>query len=389
VIRHRERERPADELAARERHSGYFLSFLAARELPLKSRGQPAALAELAAEMDNIRTAWDWAARAGRSELIAPALGGYWLSTEILGRYRESEPYFRLAVEALERAPAGVFSQDLALGKALAYLGGWRMRLGEAESANAAARQGLARLRLLNAQPEIALALNLLSSIAHVQGDFADERRLLQESISLGRAGGDPWITGYSLNDLGLATFLLGEPGEARRLCAESLALFQGMGDLRGQAFALKNLGLIAGQLGELAEAERLLRESLSGWRTQGHRWGSATTLIHLGTVARARGNAAAARAYWREAIQIGLDVGAWPPVLDALLEMAALLRAEGQAAQAATLAQAVLAHPAGTAETRRSAERLLAELRVPAGAPAPDVETLAAGLLADAPVRD
>ena len=85
----------------------------------------------------------------------------------------------------------------------------------------------------------------------------------------------------------------------------------------------------------------------------------------------------------WNKARLSAHNRRAWPPVLEALVEMAALLQAEGAGAQAATLARAVFAHPAGTAETCRSAERLLAELGAALDAPAPAVETLAAGLLA------
>lgn len=383
------RERPDEDITTRARHGTYYLTFLAMRETALKNQRQPAALAELKAETENIRAAWGWVAQSGPAELIAAAIDAYWLLNEILGRYGETELQFRVAVEALERGPAGAHGHDLALGKALVCLGGWHMRMGEPEDVVALVRRSLVLLRPLNAQREIAFALNILAAAAHVRGLYADERRLLQESIDLGQAAGDQWITSYSLNDLGLVALLLGEADDARRLCGESLALFQTIGDPRGQAFALKNLGLIAGQLGDLAEAERLLRQSLALWRAQGHLWGTATTLTQLGSVCRARRDAPAARAYWREAIQIGMDTGTWPLVLDTLVAMAGLLREEGRAIQAATVAQVVLAHPASAANTRRSAEGLLVELGESPSAPAATLETLVADLLAPSePVR-
>jgi predicted ATPase/DNA-binding SARP family transcriptional activator len=378
------RERPEEEQPTRERHGVYYLTFLAAREAALKSYAQPAALAEIATEMENIRAAWEWAVQAGKADLVATAIDAFWLFSEVRGRYGEAERYFRLAVETLEAAPEHVSSRALALGKALACLGSWHMRMGQPEVLQTLGARSLALLRPLDARREIAFALNILAAGAHAQGAYADERRLLQESIGLGQAAGDRWITGYSLNDLGLVAFLKGEAGEARRLCAQSLALFQAIGDSRGQAFALHNLGLILSQWGELAEADQLLRQSLALWRLQNHRWGIATTLIRLGAVARARGDTPSARACWREAIQVGLEVGTWPPVLDALVEMAALLYEEGAGAQAVALAQAALEHPAGSAATRRNAERLLVDLGPVPGAPAADVEAFVADLLAD-----
>jgi len=377
------RANPDEDQPTRERHATYYLTFLAAREAALKSQAQLSALDEITAEMENIRAAWEWAIHAGKADLIASAIDTFWLFSEVRGRYAEAERSFRLAVQMLDAAPPHLTSGALALGKALACLGSWHMRMGEPQVLQALGARSLALLRPLNAQREIAFTLNMLAAAAHVQGAYTDERRLLQESIRLGQASGDRWIMGFSLNDLGLVVFLLGDASQARRLCADSLALFQAMGDPRGQAFALHNLGLIMSQLGELAAAEPLLRQSLTLWRLQNHRWGVATTLIRLGAVARARGDTLSARACWREAIQVGLEVGTWPTVLEALVEMAALLHAEGAGAFAASLAQAAHEHPASSAATRRNAESLLAELSSPPETPAPAIETLLASLLA------
>lgn len=379
---------PAEAQQTRERHSAYFLGLLAQREADMKGRDQDRALAEIAADLENIRTAWDWATEQPRPDLIAPALTAFWLFYEERGRYSEAEAHLRHAVEALQSGPAGPTDRELALGQALARWGSYHMRLGHLGQAVSSLTEAIDRLRPLDAPREVAFALNILAAVRHLQGSHLEERGLLQESVALGQAAGDQWITGYSLNDLGLVTLLLGDTAEAERLCQQSQAVFAQIGDRRGMAFVLRSLGRIAQQRADYAEAERLFRESLALWRANGHRWGAAATLIHLGAVARATGDLPAARALWLEAIQVAIEVRTMPPVLEALVELAALGFKQSQPAPAAEILRAVLDHPSLTAAIQARAAHLLASLPPgPAfGGPPPQVDTLVAALLSDGP---
>lgn len=375
------RGRPDEEQRTCARHGHYYLTFLATREAALKGHGHPTALAEIASEMENIRVAWEWATKACQATLIAQSIDALWLFTEVRGRYSEAEMQFRLAAEALERAPDDLPDRALALGKALACQGSWQMRLGEPGHLQVMANQSLTLLRPLNARREIAFTLNMLAAAARVQGAYIEEGQLLHESIALGQACGDRWIVGYSLNDLGMATFLLGDAIEARRLCRDSQAIFREIGDQRGMAFALNNLGAIAGHLGDLAEADQLLREGLALWRANDHRWGIATTLVHLGVVARLRHDALTARACLLESIQTAMAVRTLPPALDALVEFAVLEIEAGDLTQAGDILLAVRQHPACTAAAQTKAQHLLANLNLSLNYPPADVETLAANL--------
>jgi tetratricopeptide (TPR) repeat protein len=390
-------ERQDQAQAARERHCAFYLGFLAGQADALRGEGQAAALAEVAAEMDNIRQAWDWALHHGRASLVAAALDALWIFAEVRGLYGEGEGFFRRAVEAFARLPAGLDDRDLALGKALICQGSYHIRFGDAEQVRRLVQAGMDLLRPLNAGRELAFGLNMLAAAAHLQGSHRDEQRLLEESIALGRASGDRWITAYSLNDLGMAAFLLGDDARAEPLCAEALAIFRALGDQRGAAFALNNLGLITQRLGDHAEAERLYHQSLALWRADGHRWGMATTLTRLGVVTGAVATLEASAAHFLEALQIARQVRAWPAVLDALVEYAAVLACQGQAGRARELLSLSRQHPAASGATRQRAGWLLGALPPPAEAarlatppdPARALEDAVAALLAQpAPTR-
>jgi predicted ATPase/DNA-binding SARP family transcriptional activator len=375
-------QRPDDARDVQARHARHYMAFLAARESELKGSGHQAALAEIEGELENIRAAWEWAAGAQDAGLIAGSTYAFWLFAEVRGRYTDAEIHFRMAVESLRQSPESLHGRSLALGKTLACLGSWYMRMGDPGRLRDLAGQSLGLLRPLGARREIAFALNMLAAAAHLQGAYAEEQNLLEESIALGQASGDRWISGYSLNDLGMAMFVLGQGEAARPRCEAALALFREIGDQRGIAFALNNIGAIAAHFGNYAEAEGLLRDGLALWRASGHRWGTATTLIQLGAVARAQGNEDQARLAYLEAIQVAMAVRTWPPALEAMLELAAQAADARDAAQAGRIALAVLAHPACTVLLRGRAERLRADLSLPANGPAPEINVLVAELL-------
>jgi len=60
------RKVPAEDAAARDSHCAYYAGFLQGREAQLLGRGQRQALAEIGAEIENVRTAWDWAVARAR-----------------------------------------------------------------------------------------------------------------------------------------------------------------------------------------------------------------------------------------------------------------------------------------------------------------------------------
>ena len=250
--------------------------------------------------------------------------------------------------------------QNLALGKLLVCQGGFHVRLGTYQRGIQLVKDGLNLLRLLDKPREIAFALSQQAALMHLEGNYVEAKKLLEESIVLSQTCGDDWLTGYSLNDLGMITYLLGNTVEAQRLSRQSLALFRQIDDQRGIAFSLSNLGVFAYSSDDYGEAERLSRESLALWQANGHGWGMALTLTHLGTIARARGDFEASRANFHQAMHMALQIRARPAVVDALVELAALLISEGKQEQARDILRFSLRHPVLSEPTREFVEDLL-----------------------------
>jgi predicted ATPase len=141
---------PQAEAQARDLHSAYYLTFLQQREGALKGAGQMAALAEIRADVDNVRAAWQWAIAQGRTTELQQAAHALWLFYEMRSLSEEGERAFARAVEVLE----GRAGADVALGLALAFQGRLCLRRFCLEEGAEVLQKGLAILRQADAQEE-------------------------------------------------------------------------------------------------------------------------------------------------------------------------------------------------------------------------------------------
>ena len=359
-------EDPAERHEAHERHAAYYLGRVKEREGSLTGHDQRAALAELTAELENVRAAWRWTTDHADVAHIVDAAHGLWLFYVVRGRMREGEAAFARVVERLR----GLATTDTthtackrALGAALIRQGGFSSSMGAYDRAIALLEEGIALLRWLDAPRELGLGLNFLAAVIHRTGTLDEEERLLRESLTEFEAAGDRWGSAYSSNDLGMIAHQRGKSDEAGQLIRESLALFRAIDDWRGLALALANLGRIAADAGKDDEAIRLHRESLTLRRASNDIWGIAAALIELAAIAHRGGELAQARDDLLEALRTAAENGVTPLVLDILVELASLAAAEGDAAQARHLLDRVIDHPARTPGVQERAERLLASL--------------------------
>jgi predicted ATPase len=90
-----------EEEQSRDRHCAFYAQFLQARESPLEGTDQRQALDQIAAEIENVRVAWDWALDRDRIEEIDRSLGSLAEFYRIRALFAEGEEAFAGAVRAL------------------------------------------------------------------------------------------------------------------------------------------------------------------------------------------------------------------------------------------------------------------------------------------------
>lgn len=301
-------------IQAHDIHAGYYAAFVQQREDRLRGHDQLNAIAEIGAEIDNVREAWRWAVAHRYVEEINAFSEGLWFFYEIRGLTQEGFEAFGRAItavnsdigadEALDR------EQALALGKVLARRAAFCTRLGRNTEGRDMLERSISVLSRFGARREVAFALNMLGTVARLQSQYTQARALLGESLLLFREAGDRWGIAYSLSDLGNVAYLLGEFEEAMRLHEESLQVSRQTGDRRAMIFCLSDMSSVAISLGKYRAAERFCQEVLSLSQQIGHRWGRATSLYQMGAIALYSGDLSQGKTFLEESLSAFREMG-------------------------------------------------------------------------------
>jgi tetratricopeptide (TPR) repeat protein len=389
-------------VATRDRHAAFYMELMQQREVDLKRARQKTVLDELAAEIDNLRLAWDWAASHAQLAKLGRAVRGFSWFYELRSWFQEGETMLARAVAALTGARdlAGLEPERARVaGQLMSFEGWFRFRQGRYVPACELLEQAVALLRPLGDKSALADALACQGMALNLRGKYQQSRSALEEGLALGRELNDSWVTILCLGTLGMVAYGLGEYQESERLCRQSLteslatgsvravvfsisaltlttlaqeryeeaqalvrasfATSSAIGDYWGIGSALLQLGRVAYVQGEYDEARYLYRESYATFREIGDHWSMARALAGLAETSAALGDRPAALETFRDAWRVASTAGVMPVVMEVLVGLATLLAGDGAIAPAHELIAHILDTPAAGQAARDRAERL------------------------------
>ncbi|MGD9318296.1 MAG: BTAD domain-containing putative transcriptional regulator, partial [Anaerolineae bacterium] len=256
--------------AASNAHSAYYTAALKQWGVDLKGPKQQEALADLEVEIENARTAWNWAAKNGKVARLAGALDGLCHFYEWQVRPEEGEAACRVAAQGLAATDESVTILSVdgqrLLARVLVWQGTFTYLLGRVDPARQLLCRGLALLKELDrkghdTRAEQAHAL-LQSGSATLDIDREEAKGYCERSLELYRVVGDRWGTAKVLGVLGSVRRRLGLYGtETKQLLEESLALYEALRDRRGIAQSRGTLANLLAFRWELEESARLYQE--------------------------------------------------------------------------------------------------------------------------------
>jgi predicted ATPase/DNA-binding XRE family transcriptional regulator len=396
---------PEEHIATHVRHGSYYLTYFGGADARLRSSAQRETLVELTAEMDNFRTAWEWAVTHSEFSFIEQTIRPLAYFYDIRGWLQEGIDTFDNAVTRLEISSPDRINQ-IALAHALASRSVLETRLGLYERARVGLERSLKILRPLDEPRVLVESITLLGNVMEFTGEYARASELytdgLEMAITIGdhwfaalcltclipldggntmavtpddtyqrfqtvvsdwRVIGDPRFTAIGLNILSWLALKLGRFDEARAALEESIKLNLSVGDRWGLAFAYRGLGLIAQAQGEHIQAVDIFRKSLDMLTELGARPDIARLLAEMSRSVFALGDEVKAEQGWRESLRIANQTrGVWV-ALEALVGIASLQAKRGECEQALELLLIVLKHSASIQETKDRAVRLRTEL--------------------------
>jgi predicted ATPase/DNA-binding XRE family transcriptional regulator len=400
---------PDEQSVTQARHGRYYLSYLSQADERLRSSVQQKTLAELTTEMDNFRTAWDWAVIQGEFALIEQTMRTFFRLYDTRGWFQEGLDMLGHAVDTLEmvhgHSPPDR-TEQVTLGHLLATRSWLAYRLANYKQAQEMLERSLEILRPVNEPRVLVEAITYLGRVMEMTGDYPralelyseglevataiDDRwfkavcltlhtalvgidhnivkpeithKRLQSVVADWRLIGDPRLIAFALDFLSRSARRLGRYEEARAALEENAALNNSIGFGWGLGTAYRGLGIVAQAQGNHQQAIDMFHKSLDTFTELGGSWYVARVLAEMGRSILALGNEAEAGRVWRESLRIGAEIRGMPVVLEALVGLASLRGKRGETQSALELLLIILNHPACHQEIKNRASALQAEL--------------------------
>jgi predicted ATPase/transcriptional regulator with XRE-family HTH domain len=391
------------EASTRDRHSAYYLTLWHESENKLKSAKRQEVLRELTMEIDNFRTAWDWATYQKHFRGLGACLRAFLIVYDLRGWHAEGIERLEAIIQVLTATPRAQDQQAVVLGMALAFQGWFDFRRGQIQEAYDRFQQSLTILRPLK---EPMVLADVLSTSAPVLASLGESEKALgyvAEALTAARGGQDQWQIAYALMMQAGVLAGMGRYDEAYVTAQEALAYFRTLGDVRLIVVTLNTLGYVAMRRSRYDEARGFLRESLKLIGPAEDPWSVGTAYGNLGIVELTAGNGQEAQdllqksiplfadlgmvgdvalyltylgdasavlgtfeeaeVHWRNALRMAYETQAVPTILSSFIRLAQRRADGGDFARAYEWANQVSHHPSAWGDTKSRAEKLCSKL--------------------------
>ncbi len=399
LVRQFAEEKLSAKKKARAAHATYFADFLAAREPSLRNARQAAILAEIEAEVDNVRLMWRHAIEHNDADIFSKALMGFYWIFDLQGRPAEAIELLSSAAARFEHDPsqAALYSQLLARqitfftvlseferaeavcqrvislsqeagdastqAFAVRYQGYFAMVRGDLQESKALMSRCLDLYRSLEDAPGMCDALTSLALVLNNLGEYEAARQNLLEAVERATAIQDEISRSVALSNLGGNAYYMGQFETARGYFQASYEIDAAHNDRRRMAVNLHNLACVACDLREWSTALQIQQDALALFTDVAQQEGTMHCRQNLARIMLGLDDLAEARRHLNEAFQVALQIGAVRDSLEIGVIGAELLRREGRFERAAQVIGRVLRHSAATASVKEDARTALGRL--------------------------
>ncbi|MFD3684896.1 ATP-binding protein [Nocardiopsis sp. NPDC058631] len=174
-------------------------------------------------------------------------------------------------------------------------------------------------------------------------GELDTAVRHYRAALEANRAGGDPWVEGFALRQLGVVTWERGERDHSVEHVGRAISVFREAGERRGEAMGLLSLADFSADLGRFDEALGHCRAAIEVFGAIGADWSAAWARCTLGRVLTGDGLPQNALKEYRSAITVFEELDAQDSRAVALIGLGEALIALGDAARAREVLTAAL----------------------------------------------
>jgi predicted ATPase/DNA-binding SARP family transcriptional activator len=360
------------EKTVHQKHSDYFLEQAAGWGKVLKGPKQAVQLVQVDTEVEDVKTAWEWAAQVADREQLWRASEGLFLYYFLSYRFQEGEQACQVAMKGLQNAPDGGERLNLE-GWLLAWQAHFKRLLGKGELAKQLLDESMEKLEqakavgqdvrlgqaLLwrergyladNLHDQIdcfrhsadlfealgdawwqAMVLAWAGEILNRMGNRALGLELHQQAVALSRTAGEPHVLARTMMNLAYDYLVCGPWETGSKLMEEAVGWFRSVGDPRSQATGELHLGISYGWTGRLREAYTLLEQALAKMHHLGDHFYIAYGTLGLGVIQMYFGRYGQAAQTLQEALQAAQQDGYLREVASGLSQIGCLALVQGK----------------------------------------------------------
>ncbi|HRQ40251.1 MAG TPA: tetratricopeptide repeat protein [Chloroflexota bacterium] len=238
------------ETETRQRHGAHFCAYVRAQEVALNGVDVRHGLAQLAAELENIHAAWEWAVTQGEAELLATAVTGLSLYYLYQGPFAVGVLLMQQAIDALAEQVAPIARLKLHLA-----LSSLQNRLGSYDDALAAAHNALSHATA-QTDPADLVAVHLQIGLAHWhKSEHQTAHDHLVDTLALAQRYSLTQLEAEIHTSLGLVHYYLGDFAAAAACYDAALPLHRQSGNRPGEGRTLHNIAIIHHHQDDIAQA--------------------------------------------------------------------------------------------------------------------------------------
>jgi len=338
---------PQANFSVQEAHAAYYATFMEQSWQDLKGRRQLQALAEVEADIENVRTAWRYYLDQNNVSQMWKFTNGLWYVYWIHWWNHAGMELFAEAVRILEGYQD---EETIALrATAMAFQAYFMAWLGLAEEGFELAREGVQVLKGLNHPNALAIAYDSLVVNGYFLHRYSELNEATDKMFQIASEINDKWLLAFTLFAASMSALVNENFQEAKRLAEFNLNLNEEIGDVIGTTLPLIVLGHVALASGEHEAASGFYLRCLKISEKTGFHYGIQTASKYLGKVTLSLGKATEAEKYLRQCLRITREIGFVRDIINLLFEYACLRASQNKAEQATELLGFVLQHPASS----------------------------------------
>ena len=331
-------------ISALEAHADFFAKFMEQRWEHLRDYRQKMALAEIDADLGNIRTAWRYRMDQVNAQQVRMFINSFWLVHWFHGWNHGGEELFGDAVSALSVGHSDEETETVR-ALALAHQGFFKSWLGLADQGYELAKKSLAILEQMDRPFDLALALGSLNLAADFLTRYEEAGEVVRKMLDIASRQDDKWLLAYTLYKVSVVN--PPDYAEMRRVAQNSVNLLEELGEAIVLISPLVTLGHAVSALGEHAQAREIYLRCLRTSEAVGYRWGIGNACKYLGQMALSLNEPVEAETYLLRSLRIADETGSDRDQVNLLCDLARVRISENRPEEAVELLAVALQNPA------------------------------------------